>query len=272
MYCFINERMLREEEAGVSVRDLAVQRGYGVFDFFRLTGNRPLFLQDHLNRLWHSAEGLRLAIPVSRNVLEDRIAAVIQKNDLPDSGIRITVTGGTSADGYTPAVPTVIVTQHTFHPPSADAQQHGIVLATYNHQRQLPQYKTIDYLMAVWLQPWARDGGADDILYQHNNEITECPRSNVFAVLSNKTIVTPAENVLHGITRNKILQLASTQFKVEERPLLLNELYMAKEVFITSTTKGILPVRKVDLATFATGPGTVTHGLAQRFEAHCAMV
>lgn len=104
--------------------------------------------------------------------------------------------------------------------------------------------------MAVWLQPKRAEAGADDILYHYNGVISECPRSNFFVVTAENKIVTPAEGVLQGITRKKVLQLAGKHFDVEERAVALDELKTAKEAFITSTTKRILPVAQVDKTIF----------------------
>jgi branched-chain amino acid aminotransferase len=187
VWTFINDRFVPSAEATLPIDDLSIQRGYGVFDFFRLIGQQPLFPDDHLQRFYRSAAALHLTVPYSQ----------------------------------------------------------GIRLMTYEHQRQLPEVKTIDYLMAIWLQPLIRQKGFDDVLYHRNGWITECPRSNFFLVMRDDTIVTPAEGILWGITRKKLLQITRKTFRVEERPVSLEELRMAKEAFITSTTKGILPVRQI---------------------------
>jgi D-alanine transaminase/branched-chain amino acid aminotransferase len=100
--------------------------------------------------------------------------------------------------------------------------------------------------MAVWLQPLLKEKGYDDVLYHQQGTITECPRSNFFLVTKGDVLVTPATNVLAGITRKKILDLTNKGLIVEERPIHLNEIKEAKAAFITSTTKQILPVAQID--------------------------
>jgi len=112
--------------------------------------------------------------------------------------------------------------------------------------RQMPEAKTIDYLMAIWLQPYIRQHGADDPLYHQNGIISECPRSNFFIVTADNTLVTPARNILKGITRKKVLELAPAHIRTEERDITLADLPTARAAFITSTTKHILPVSHVD--------------------------
>lgn len=119
-------------------------------------------------------------------------------------------------------------------------------LVTYEHQRQLPDVKTIDYLMAIWLRPYIMEHGADDVLYHKNGIISECPRSNIFIVTKDDTIITPANNILKGVTRKHLIEIANEKFVVEEKDVLIQDVWRAKEVFITSTTKQLLPVLQFD--------------------------
>jgi D-alanine transaminase/branched-chain amino acid aminotransferase len=101
--------------------------------------------------------------------------------------------------------------------------------------------------MAIWLQPWMKEKNADDILYHYNGLITECPRSNFFMITKENILVTPKEKILNGITRKKIIALAKKlEIKIEERDIHLNEIKEIKEAFITSSTKRMLPVSKID--------------------------
>src|SRR6185436_14223018 len=95
---YLKDRFLKDNEASLSYLDLSVQRGYAIFDFFRLVGNQPLHLQDHLDRFYSSAEQMRLPIPKSRGELKQIIKELIWENELPDSGIRVQLTGGENND------------------------------------------------------------------------------------------------------------------------------------------------------------------------------
>lgn len=249
-WVFLNDRFIEEENASLHFRDLSFQRGYGIFDFFRLGGHSPLFLDDHLSRFYSSAKGMHLAIPYSKAEMKAFIETLIEKNNLPDTGIRLSLTGGCSEDGFTLAKPNFLMSQHSFFPPTHEQRKTGIKLFTHNFQRQLPHIKSIDYLMAIWLQPLRLEKKADDILYHQNNIITECPRSNFFIVTTENQIITPAENILKGITRQKAIDIAKKNYEVVERNVSMEEIATAKEAFITSTTKRILPVRQIDDVVF----------------------
>ena len=143
-------------------------------------------------------------------------------------------------------------------------------LITYEFLRDLPSIKSINYLTAVWLREKVKHAGADDVLYYKNNEVSELPRSNFFIITKDDVIVTPAKDVLPGITRMKLIELASSEYKVEERTLTLDEVFAAKEAFMTSTTKQLVPIIQVDKNIIGKGrPGSLTTALNTRFRVLC---
>ncbi|HET6253409.1 MAG TPA: aminotransferase class IV [Puia sp.] len=244
-HTYLNNDFLPAGHAALRVSDLSIQRGYGIFDFFKTVDSRPVFLDDHLDRFFHSADRMRLPVGKTREELKTIFAELIRLNNIPDSGIRITLTGGYSPDGYSIAQPNLIITQIPLPIPGRECVP-PIRLISYPHQRQIPDVKTIDYLMAIHLQPHIRERGATDVLYHYNGVVTECPRSNFFLVTADNTLVTPARNMLKGITRSKILGFAAANSKVEERDVLLAEIPGAKEAFISATGRHLVPVSHID--------------------------
>ena len=265
MWTFINDQWVDAANASLHVSDLAVQRGYGVFDFFRTVEQRPLFIDDHLARLQNSAQTLRLTIPYTADALKQIITELINRNQLATSGIRLTVTGGNAADTYTPVTPNIIITQHPLTMADVFDAQKGMALITEEYVRELPEVKSINYLMGVYLQQKVKDAGADDVLYVKNGLISELPRSNVFVVTANNELVTPDANVLYGITRKQILTIAKETMTVQEQPVTMYEILRAKEVFVTSTTKRLLQVFSVNGTIIGERKtGQVTTGLYHR--------
>jgi D-alanine transaminase/branched-chain amino acid aminotransferase len=262
LFAFVNGELLPVSEASLLIVDLSIQRGYGIFDFFKTLGGRPVFLDVHLDRFFHSAGRMRLDTGKSRAELKEMIATLQGRNNLPDSGIRLTLTGGYSPDGFAPAIPNLIITQQPLGSIPVPELTKAIRLVSYPHRRQLPDVKTIDYLMAIWLQPYMAEHGGEDLLYHTDGIITECPRSNFFMVTAEGTLVTPVRDVLRGITRGKVLELARERFVVEKRDIALGELRTAKETFVTSTGRHILPVSQVDDVVVG-GPGPVSRWLSE---------
>ena len=245
-FVFLNSDFVPEEDAFLHFRDLSVQRGYGVFDFFKVSNGFPVFLEEHLTRFYFSAEQMRLNIGYRKAELRKIVTQLLHKNNAVDTGVRITLTGGYSADGYQLAKPNLIISLHSFAPPTPEQREKGVKLIMYEYQRQLPHVKTIDYLMAIWLQTYIKEHQGDDVLYHQNGIVTECPRSNFFIVNKDDIVVTPVSNILKGVVRTKLIEAAKKSFHVEERNVSIDEIKTAKEAFITSTTKTTLPVHQVN--------------------------
>ncbi|MCY7421057.1 MAG: aminotransferase class IV [Chitinophagaceae bacterium] len=255
----VNGEIMEAANASLLISDLAIQRGYGVFDFFKTINGSPIFLEDHLDRLYRSAENMHLDFGFDRHSLKAILFELISINDMPQSGVKITVTGGYAADGYTLDKPNLLITQQPLVLYN-DANTPPLKVVSYEHQRQMPHIKTIDYLMAIWLQPFIKQNKADDVLYHNNRLITECPRSNFFIVTNDGVLVTPVSNVLYGITRTQILRHFKHLCAIEERNISLEEVCHAKEAFVTNSSKNILPVIKVDehfIGNGETGPLTL---------------
>lgn len=246
LHCYINNQFVPIEKAGVLVTDLLVQRGYGIFDYLRVANNKPLFLEDHLERFYNSANMMRLQVKETKEEVLEKVYELIKMNNLIYSGIRLLIGGGDSPDGYTIVEPSLMIVQQPIPTPPDAMNLQGIRLASFDYQRQLARVKTTDYLMAIHLQPWMKEQGADDILYYSEGIVRECPRSNFF-MIKNGTIITASNKMLLGITRKNILRIAAEQnIPVEERDFTIAELKTADEAFISSSTKRITAVRQID--------------------------
>ena len=263
-FVLINENFVPAAEASILINDLAIQRGYGIFDFLKLIDGKPVFLDDHLERFYNSASQMRLNVEQNPEALKTLLFSLIERNklDAPYTGIRMTLTGGYSNDGFSLSKPNLIIAQQAYSS-TREAANKGTSLVSYSHQRQFAHVKTIDYLMAIWLKPYIGENGADDVLYHQNGFVSECPRSNFFIVSSEGKLLTPGKNILKGIIRKQLLSLnATSSYRVEEGDISLEEVYNAREVFITSSTKNIQPVIMVDGRLISNGqPGEITKSL-----------
>lgn len=265
-YSILNNELVEYKDAVLHVSDLAFQRGFGIFDFFKVVNGKPVFLEEHLTRFMNSANGMGLPLRYSLEELKSMIMDLLIKNQLPNSGVKITLTGGFSKDAFSIAEPNLVVTQSSFII-NQNAQEKGIKVISVNHQRQLSGIKTIDYLMAIKLLPEMKAQGAEDVLYYNNEWITECPRANFFIVTKSGEILTPRKDILPGISRQKILELSGAEFKIRACDISLKDVYQAEEAFISSTTKNILPIVAIDEHSFGDGtPGPITRSLSQRYD------
>ena len=266
MIACINGRFINMEDAGLQVSDLSIQRGYAAFDFLRTMDGRPLFIDDYLDRFFRSVDLLRLKPGYGKQQVKEFICQLTDENKMSVSGIRMMMTGGYSPGGYEPAEPNLVITQHALPVPPPDDLKPGIEIITHVYQRDLPEIKSTNYLMGVWLQQIIKEKGAADVLYYHNNIVTECPRSNIFMVNEKGELLTPQKNILKGITRKKILEIAPAIMPVIEKDITIDEIKNAVELFMTSTTKRILPISRIDGTMIADGqPGSFTQALHTSF-------
>lgn len=265
LFVWVNDSLIPSDEANLNIADLAVQRGYGIFDFFKTIDGKPAFLEDHLDRLFRSAVLMRLELKQSRDEIRDKIIRLIESNNLNDSGIKVILTGGFSTDGFNIAEPNLIISQQGFQIPRTMSEK-GISILTHEYQRQFSNAKTLDYLQAIWLQPILKEKKADDVLYYSKGLIRECPRANIFIVTKDQKVLTPESGMLKGVTRKHVLDISGAMYVTEARDVSFEELRNAGEVFITSTTKNILPVVQVDGYVIGDGnPGEVSRTLAKEY-------
>lgn len=265
MYAFVNNEVVPVSDAAIHVSDLAIHRGYGIFDFFKISDGHVCFLNDYLDRFWNSARIMRLPVPLERDQLVQVVNTLIAKNDLKDSGIKIILTGGYSADGYQIARPNLIMTHHNLVLPTPEVIERGVRIITHDYVREFAHAKTINYTMGIWLSEKIRQSDAVDVLYEKGGLVSEFPRSNFFIVRKDNTVVTPRHNVLHGVTRRNVLRLAAEHYRAEEGDLHLSDVFDAKEAFLTSTTKRIVPIVEVDGKIIGAGkPGEVSLNLLDR--------
>ena len=262
MLIYLNNRFVPEKEATLHVSDLAIQRGYGVFDFFRIRNGILLFVEDHLERLERSAALMHLSMPCTKDHLLSVLKELVAKNNMPHAGIRIVLTGGYSPDAYQPTTPNLIVMQSPLTiTDSPEPKEVNII--THEFVRDLPEAKTINYSMGIWLLKKIQEQQADDVLYHQQGVVSEFPRCNFFIVTQNSEIVTPAVNALKGITRKRVLELSG--FNIREGLVTLEDIRTAKEAFLTSSTKRIQAVVKMDGQPIGNGrAGETTRALLQQ--------
>lgn len=261
-YSYLNGKILVEEEANVKLTDLAILRGYGVFDFFLFYKGHPLFLDDYLDRFMQSAAMLNLELPSDKAQLKSGIYELIAANNAMDGAIRLVATGGYAPDGYSPESPNLIILQHPL-PKYPDAYyQDGVKLLSKVYQREIPRAKTINYLMGITAIPQLKAANAIEVLYHDGRFLRETVRANFFLVTPEDTLITPADKILMGVTRKTTLGVARQMMRVEEREVGVEEMQTAKEAFLTSSTRGVMPVVKVDDLLIGNGrPGVFTQKL-----------
>ncbi len=270
---YLNGEFLPLSEARVSVLDRGFIFGDGVYEVIPCYGWHPFRLAEHLTRLRHSLEGIRLDNPLSQQEWESLIHQLIQQGESPDQSIYLQVTRGTaSRDHGFPAcaTPTVFAMSNELKSPDAALLRQGVAAITLDDIRwRYCNIKAISLLPNVLLRQQALDQGANEAILLRDGEATEGAASNLFIVAGGVVITPPKDNrLLPGITRDLVVELAhGAQIPFREHPVTEAELRRADEIWLTSSTKEILPVTRLDGADVSGGsPGPAWRQMYQLYQ------
>jgi branched-chain amino acid aminotransferase len=276
---YVNGKIAPADQAVVPVYDHGFVYGEGVYETLR-TYNRVPFLYDrHMRRLRQSAERLLLDVPFDDAALSQWIdQTVAAAGELDQAYIRILLTRGVGDLNYDPKStpkPTTVIIVKPFEAPAARVFTDGIRISLVDMLRNHP--KSVDPLIksnnllnnALAMQAAYRAGAEEALMCNYRGELTECSQANFFMVRAGAAL-TPksAAGLLEGVTRAFIFELGrELGIDVREEVLLPEDLATADEMFITSTTRELSPVVKVDDRVVGSGkPGPVTKQLLERYQ------
>lgn len=274
---YVNGAFVPESDAKISVLDHAVLYGDGVFEAAFAWNGRVFKLDEHIDRIFRSMAAVALAPPVGRDEMRRLILEAVRRNNLRDAYIKWIVTRGSNGTPLMdPAgcVPNLIILVRPYinrATPERIAQ--GLRLKTVAVRRPPgqvldPQIKSLNYLNLVLAKLEAKSAGADEaLLLDMHGRICEATGTNVFFV-HGRHLRTPRHDILFGITRGSLIELAREQgFTVDETDLELYDAYTADEVLICGTAGGLLPVAGIDGRVIGAGkPGPIfaaLHGAYQ---------
>ncbi|MCX6544497.1 MAG: aminotransferase class IV [Acidobacteria bacterium] len=278
---YVNGRICSQQDALISVFDHGFLFGEGVYEVVRTYHGQPFLLDRHLTRLRTSAQMIALPLPVDDTglcrAIGDTMKAYVDgpgRDGASDNlYIRILVTRGLGDGSYNPAgspSSSLVIIVKALTPPPASAYERGVkvslVSIVRNHPGSVnPLIKSNNLLNnALAMQEAIRHGSFEAILRNYRGDIAECSQSNLFVVKGGMA-KTPrlAEGLLAGITRAFIMDVAQEAgVPVEDSVLLDEDLFAADEVFLTSTTREVIPIVRVDDRVIASGaPGPITRRL-----------
>lgn len=281
MWVFLNDRFVRKEQALVSVFDHGFLYGDGVYETIRSYGARIFMRDQHLSRLYRSAEAIGLDVPLPRNDWPALLHEAMTRNNVgherADAYLRITISRGDGDIGLDPALctrPTVVIMTKELTPSPESQYRTGVALTIARTKRNLPEalsphIKATNFLNNILAKREAIAAGVfDSILLNWRDELTECTVSNLFFV-NGKTLCTPALEcgILDGITRQIVLLLAAEAgLERQEGRYTADGLAHANECFLTNTSMEIMPVTRISGAPVGNGvPGPYTKQLRMLF-------
>jgi branched-chain amino acid aminotransferase len=269
---YIDGDFVAAGQAKIPVDDLAILRGYGVFDLLRTHGGKPYKLKDHVDRLIDSAQAIGLTLPWGGKAIMDVVRRTLAKNRFAEANIRIVVTGGSSPDFITPqGKPRLLVLITPVAPPPAWWYRDGIKIITISAERSIPDAKSIDYIPATIALRQAKKLNAVEAIYvDRDDHVLEGTTSNLFMV-KDGDLITPGRGILSGITRKTVIEISRAILPVEIRDIPRAEMLEADELFITGSSKGVVPVVQVDDRIIANGRcGPITRQIMEALQRHHA--
>jgi branched-chain amino acid aminotransferase len=245
----VDGRLLSPREATVSALDAGFLLGDGLFESLRASEGVPYLLDRHLERLYRGAEAVGFAGMPDRGQLSDQVDATLERANLEEVYLRITVTRGLGGAPPAPAsgAPTVVIA--ALPAPALSDPGQGIAVALVGPSPQHgPKAKSTSRQSAVVARRHAERVGAQEGIYvSGRGRVLEGTSSNLFALSGSRLLTPPAEDCLPGITRGRVLELArGSGIEAIEAPLEANRLLGAEEAFVTNAVQGLRAIARVD--------------------------
>ncbi len=259
----INGQLTPRDKARVSVFDSAFMLGDGIWEGLRVHAGVAVFLDRHLDRLWHAAKALDFDIGVSRRVLAERIERLLKANDMYDGvHIRLMVSRGTKSTPYqdprvTIGPPTIVIIAEFKAPTPAPS---GLALFTVHVRRgypdvQDPGLNTHSKLNCITACIQATKAGADEaLMLDPHGFVATCNSTHFFIARGGEVWTSTGDYCLDGITRGLVVELGLADgIPVQQKNFTLADVYSADEAFVTGTFAGLAPVASVDGRTIGNG-------------------
>lgn len=279
---YLNGSLIPRSEARVSVFDHGFLYGYGLFETMRAYHGKIFLLERHLKRLLNSVDIIGLSSSLARINLRKACSDTLEANGLEEARLRLTVSRGeveSFPGSTTSGTPTVLVTATNYSALGAEIYARGYkaVVSSLRRCSQSPlsKLKTTNYLLNVLAKMEAGETGLDEaLLLNERGLITEGSISNAFFATAQSLVTPSLENgILHGITREVVMELASSLgLEVAEGEVRLNDLKSSDEAFLTNSMIEIMPLVEVrnntgKFITIGSGkPGKITRQLMSAYK------
>jgi branched-subunit amino acid aminotransferase/4-amino-4-deoxychorismate lyase len=253
MEVFLNGEFVPAARAVVPVNDRGFMYGDALFETMRVIQGKPFRMAQHLERMTRGADFLKIKLPFTPKELEKFAGQLIEKNKLPDAILRVTLTRGPGARGYTPPAdgqPTVVMTLHPA-PPLEKHAEWSLITSSYRipSADPLSSFKTTSKILHVMARVEATEKGADEaLLINTNGEVAETASGNLFWVYQDKICTVPTgRGVLPGITRAIVLEICQTLgLQTNKRVIKPDALRNSQGIFVTQSAFGIVPIISFD--------------------------
>ena len=254
----INGELFHRNEAKISVFDSGFLLGDGVWEGIRLHKSSLVFIEDHLDRLYKSAQGISLDIPYSKKEIIYQINKVLDKNMMDDNiHIRLVVSRGDKITPYqnpnanVGPINMVIIPEHKQTDPNTYIK--GVTIGRVpnirpNESILSPHYNTLSKLNCILASIEANQLGYDEgIMNDMNGNISTCNSTNLFFIKNDRVLTSTGKYCLNGITRGKTIAVCKqNQIECSETDFTFKDIKDCDEAFVTGTFGGIIPVSTLE--------------------------
>ena len=254
-WTYLNKDFITREEVKISPFDRGFLFGDGVYEVIPIYERKAFLLEEHIARLGRSLVLTGIKRPKKWNKIPEIIDNLVERNLFDNQSVYLQITRGEdSVRNHIPdpkVEPTLFITSSDLkvNPYRLNPEKKGLAVKILEDPRwDRCDIKAVTLLSNIIAMREANSEGKDGVIFCNKGKITEGASSNVFAVFDNLVVTSPESNqILSGITRKHVLSLLRAKgIKVLEKDLNLVELYKAEEVWMTSSTQEIQPVRKID--------------------------
>ena len=270
---YLNGTFLPLEQASISPLDRGFIFGDGVYEVIPAYSRHPFRLPEHLRRLQHSLDAIRLANPMTHAEWAQLITDLIARHAGEDQSIYLQVTRGVAKRDHAfpkATAPTVFMMSSPLVTPSREQVERGATAVSARDFRwHRCDVKVTSLLANCLLRQHAADAGADEVVLFRDGRLTEASSSNVFAVAGGALLAPPKDHLmLPGITYDVVLELAAAKkMPVEVRGITESEVRRADELWLTSSSKEVLAITTLDGKPVGTGkPGEAFRRIHQAFQ------
>ena len=248
--CFLNDKYLDIQEAKISPLDRGFLFGDAIYEVIIAVNKKPFELDAHLTRLKKNISSLKYSLSDQFD-LEETILEVISRNKFLNQVIYVQISRGTDiVRDHIPSndlTPTIFISSHELKTDfSTSSGEKAILLEDFRWRKS--QIKATSLLANVIYRSEAKHQEVFETILFENGFITEGAVSNVFCCIDNKILTPPlTENILPGVTRKVILELIQdTSFEYEETKITVDSFLSAEEIWVTNSTKGVIPIIELD--------------------------
>ncbi|CAN5161521.1 D-amino acid aminotransferase [soil metagenome] len=238
-----NDEIVPMTEAHVPVDQTEIAYGFGVYETIKIRNKIIYFLPQHIERLMHSAEKIGLLHRFTPQIVEHAVKELSQKIEEPSCNLKVLLYGTPHRE----KTELFIIPSAPLYP-DRKWYREGVSVFSFEHERWMPQAKTLNMLPSYYMYKKAKEqGGYDALLYNKKGNILEGTRTNVYAIKGKKIVSPQKKDVLEGVTMMTLEKvIEKTDYTLEYRDISMESLLEYTSMFLSSTSTKLLPVKAID--------------------------